>query len=296
MELIEQVKICKEWFKSNNISCPSSVTAWSTGKSGKDYPPKFSKSTVEKTYGLKIKDIIQAIRGSTEVSVCEAAGLQFLGREKKETIRFICMSCKETKSTLLSTIKRWVNSGHLYCSECRGASGKVKKPEYYQKFLAPEFKPMHLYGSKLHILHTVCGSELVRDTAYIITLEQRADTKLLQCPVCKNLKCKVEGYLSLVESSVIPYILDKLPKAEIIREAYYSTFQDTTRNFRADLYLPQYKTVIEITSKNNNLPGYSARILEKKTLCHENGIKFFLVTDIHEAKDIVQSLLKDREI
>lgn len=54
--------------------------------------------------------------------------------------------------------------------------------------------------------------------------------------------------------------------------------------------------MIEITSKNNNLPGYSARILEKKALCHENGIKFFLVTDIREAKDIVQSLLKDKEI
>lgn len=291
-----QVDICKKWFEQSKVECPKTVTAWSNGKSGIDYPPGFSRSTVEKAHGLKVKDIILAILGDPVQIQCTSADLTFLRRSEKETIHFICNSCNTEQNTLLSTIKRWAKDSIKHCSNCRGASGAEKPPKYYQRFLHDDFTPLKLEGSTLTIKHMVCGNLIERDRAYITTTKQRADNLLLQCEFCKPIKKEITGFLSLVEKSVIEGLTTEFPNVQLHREVFYSTIMPTVRNFRADIYLKSLNTVIEITSKNNNLPGYVTRIQEKQTLCEQCGIRFFVVTSYEQAKDIVQSLLRDKEV
>ena len=70
----------------------------------------------------------------------------------------------------------------------------------------------------------------------------------------------------------------------------YKNIVDTDRLFRADIYIPEHSAVIEITSRNNNLSKYTARLLEKEQLLYGTNIKFFVAKSTHDIYDIVQLL------
>lgn len=226
------------------------------------------------------------------------AGLTFICRSGKETIHFECGCCGEEKSALLSTIKRWVSKGQKYCSDCRSASGKIKTLEYYQKFLAEEFKILELKGNDFVIQHQACGTKFLRARNYIAGT-QRVNPELICCPTCDNLNGFIfnrkDGFLSLVEKEIIEHLDSEFPEVKYEREVYYRNILDTARDFRLDVWLPEFRIGIEITSHGNNLRKYSERLQEKLDLAEQQGIKIYVVKSKKQLEDIVRPLLKNKE-
>lgn len=297
---MENIKeYCKDWFKTNKINCPRYARDWKGV--GKNIPPKTS-LTALRSLGLKPADIINYVyeqevakTNKTHTLNYDMLGLVLLSTSPTgnghTTVYYSCSGCGMYDCTDQGTLVRWQERGVKFCPTCRGSSGKPKTETYYQNYIGSNF---NIYGREdnrtLKIQCLDCNFRFTRSIAQL----QQKETENICCPNCyteaKYIKGKAGKYGSLIEKELTEHIE---PLIAFSTQVPYSSFLPTTRKFTADIYLQN--TVIEITTKSNNLPNYSSRLKEKEELCTRNGISFHVVHTKKEIEDIVRSLLRDKE-
>lgn len=304
--LEETAKICKDWFIANSIEIPKGVKEWQKGRSGITVPPKCTYQSL-RDKNINVGELIQLLNPSyknrvsnlqNDVDFIEKLGLQFLSISNKETIHFECLNCKNESSALKGTLRRWESKNKKYCSICRKAPGKEKSIEYYQNFLDKSQFLVLENNDPLIIQHTICGHRFSRCRGYITNSSARSSNSLVECPKCSEKNTFIYDrtqFNSLTESELIPILMDKLSSYKIEREVLYKNIFHTNRSFRLDIWIPNLRIGIEITSKNNNLPGYQNNLQEKLELAKQNNITIFLVTSRKDIEDIVRTLSKDKE-
>lgn len=305
MITLENIKEhCKSWFEDNNVECPRRAKDWR--HVGESIPPGTS-ATVLRRLGLKPADIINYIYGEGSASSnrrhvlnYEELGLTFIAKHPvgngHTNIEYGCLTCGNVDITDQGTIVRWKERDVRGCPTCRNSTGKKKSLEHYQALVGPSFKLTEVEGNrrryKVHCLD--CSFDFSRSTAQITSRE----TEDIFCPSCGDSSLYVKGgegkYDSMIEKDLTEHLLSLM--ADVDTQVRYDTFLTTDRKFVADVFIPRYDLVIEITSKSNNLPKYFDRIEEKRLLCEGGGIKFFLAYSKSDIEDIVRSLSKDKEL
>ncbi len=296
---------CKNWFEENNVECPKFAKDWKYV--GRCIPPNTS-LTALRSKGLKPSDIINYIYGEGTASKNKThnidyttLGLEFVSKipngSGHTTVEYKCTKCKEQYWTDQGTLVRWKDREVKYCPTCRGSSGKTKPVEYYQPLVGSNFNLFKKEGRHVHVQCLDCNFEFTRS----ITQIQNKETDNICCPNCdqnaKYVKGRAGRYGSLVEKELTEYLLEVWESSDPIHtQVLYSEFLDTERKFTADVFIPKHNTVIEITTKSNNLPMYKSRLEEKKLMCLQQHINFFVAYTKNNIKDIVQSLLKGKEV
>lgn len=301
--LEETVKFCKKWFEENNKPIPKTARAWLESRVGKgEIPPGHSYAAIRRK-GISPGDVLEGLLATyhnrvkserNDISFLSYLGLEFISNLGEE-ITYKCLGCKEERTTLKGTLRRWESKQLKYCSLCRSAPGLSKSIDYYRsKFKNTEFSIIEvLDGRTLKLVHNSCGTEVTRGTQHTITSEY------LCCPTCDG---GASNYIftsgmskqeRLAKEKVVDYC-DKLG-IEYEFEVLYKTFCDTKRAYRLDVYFPEYRTGLEITTKGNKLPNYHSNLAEKIEVAKNNNINIIIVTEIAKIKDIVQSLPKGKE-
>lgn len=302
----EYIEKANKWFKDNNKECPKLVKDWV--HVGKTIPPGMGRDAL-KSRGIKVSDIINGIykekitRANNRVILdYDKLGFIFVSKTVKPTdnkhynLIVRCKSCDKSLAVDYGLVVRWQEKGLKYCSNCRKATGKTKDIEYYKAFLniPDEFILEKVYGRKVLIKHTLCNTLFERT----VCATKARDTESICCPSCDAATLgykRVDGFDSLIEKELTELLIKLLPRCIIQKQILYSKIINTNRKFRADIFIPEYNTVIEITSRNNNLPGYNKRLEEKKNLLKSANIKLFIAKNQQNIKDIVQSLEKSKE-
>lgn len=302
----EYIEKANKWFKDNNKECPKLVKDWV--HVGKTIPPGMGRDAL-KSRGIKVSDIINGIykaeitRSNNKVNLdYNQLGLIFVAKtakpadKKHYNLIVKCKSCSKNLEVDYGLVVRWQEKGLKYCSNCRKATGKTKDIEYYKAFLnlPDEFILKKVYGRKALIKHTLCNTLFERT----VCATKARDTESICCPQCESKKLKykrIEGFDSLIEKELTELLVKLLPQCIIQKQVLYSKVINTERKFRADIFIPEYNTIIEITSRNNNLPNYNKRLGEKENLLKNTNIKLFIAKTQQDIKDIVQSLEKSKE-
>lgn len=303
MNFEETVTFCSNWFEENQVEIPKTAQEWCKGRSGKTVPPKCTYGTLRRR-GIQVGNLLEKLLPDYKNRIKNAEdrydwfaplGLTFIKECEGELVQYVCNSCNETLKTRKGTLRRWQSAGHKHCSTCRGATGKSKDHTYYQKFLSEDFSTVELSGRTLTIKHDVCGTVFTRVAGYITGSQRTSET--LACPSCYSgfVSGKIGEYSSLIEKEIIEYLESRFPEVVFQREKLYKDLVPTSREYRADIWIPEMNLVIEITSKGNNLPNYHENLKIKLDLLHKNNIKAFYVTSKSELEDIVRPLLKNRE-
>lgn len=305
MNFEETVNFCKQWYIDNNVEIPKTSRDWGNGRSGVNIPPKCTYQALRKR-GIKVGDLLEAINPSyvnrvknpqNSSDFMKELDLTFIRVEGVESVIFKCNSCQEPSSALKGTLRRWQARGDKHCSICRKASGKSKPAAYYQGYLnSKEFEAISVAEGRVLIKHLECGSTFTRGTGYIVG-SQRSSEDLVSCPYCSSYY--VHGaagtsYTSLVEQECIEHLMS-IADTKIEREVAYKSLVPINREFRLDVWLPQYSIGIEITSKNNNLLNYQQRLQEKLSVAALHKLDIRVATSKSDIEDIVRSLPKGKE-
>lgn len=208
----------------------------------------------------------------------------------KNSGTYICSNCNEERTSNRSSILKWQKSGVKFCPYCRKSPGLKKDELYYETFLPKGYKVLAVLSkqgdTKVSVLMP-CGHEDVYSSRHI---RDRQTVDL----VCQ--KCSDNGpFQSLIEKELTEYLLGEFPNVKVELQKPYSGIFSTTRGFIQDVYLPEFDTILEITSKGNNLPDYQLTMLEKQKLAASNNIPLFVVLTKPMIYDIVRSLLKGKE-
>jgi len=293
---------CKNWFIENNKVCPKTAREWKG--TGTNIPPN-SSITVLRRYGLKPADIINHIYGEGTATtnrthniteILSKVGLEEVFRDYdclgKYTLTYKCLTCETIDSTDQTTVVRWGDRNVRGCPLCNKSSGKQKPIEYYQK-LVPGFIILERLGSATFKLEcNKCNFQFTRSRTHVTEKE----TETVCCPNCSDniayIKGQAIGFDSRIEKELVEYLEQTFPNVQANFQVPYRTFLPTTRKFTADIFLPEFLSVIEISSKSNKLPNYSNRLEEKRLLCQENNVSFYFCTNKTQLNDIVRSFIE----
>jgi hypothetical protein len=305
MDFDRTVEFCKKWFEETEVEIPKTAREWGSGKSGQNIPPLCTYQSL-RSRGIKVGALLAALSSNYKYRLknkdrstnflCDL-GLTFVEKGKGEALKYSCNLCHKIYETRKGTLRRWQEQKLKYCSCCRGASGKIKPLSYYQEFLdKKEFVVVDKQDAAIIIQHTKCGHTFSRGQGYLVG-DQRSSSDLLSCPKCtKNFSYdKIRGYSSLIEKELTEYLCSLVPETLVQREVLYKDIMDTERNYRLDIWIPQLKIGLEITSPGNNIPKYEARLKEKLSLAESLGVRIYKVTSKSNIEDIVRPLLKGRE-
>lgn len=302
------VEYCKEWFRTTNTPIPRKVNDWKY--TGKSIPPGTS-ATILRKLDLKISDLINMLHGEQVSKSNRSHNLEdlllkiglrlihkhYYGDMGKYTLEYECLLCNGIDTTDQSTPVRWLDRGCYGCPTCRQSTGKVKSLEFYQDKVTG-FTILSRPDNKHFLIKcNDCCGEFTRSLVSLYE-NDKAGTSI-QCPHCSVsnafIKGRLDGWDSEIEKACVTRLIAKLPGAEVRRQTYYNTITNTTKGYTADVYLPEYSCIIEITSRHNKIPNYFDNLSIKENIAKESGVLWFLATSTSEIDDIVQALLKSKE-
>lgn len=298
MTLEERINYCLNWFEENQVEIPKTARDWSRQRAGIGVPPRHTYQAL-RPQGIRVGELLEHLlpgyvnrvkNPSTDCSWLPSLGLHFIARTGVESIKYLCTGCGVEHTSLLGTLRRWKDSGKLLCSICRVASGKVKDVPYYQSFLDIEyFKILSIKDMRVSIKCRSCDYVFTRARSYLAGSD-RSHSTLVECPNCTRSKVFVYDkgeYTSLKEKECVEH-LESLG-VEMEREVLYSKLLNTARKYRLDVWLPAQGIGIEITTSNNNLPGYQSNLADKIKLARDQGVKIFTATSKRDIEDIVRT-------
>lgn len=293
--LEELVKIAKVWFEENDKKCPIYAKDWINV--GVSVPPKMGRAAL-KSKGYKPADIINEIYGTNVAQTnsrieidYDDIGLEFIqkvrGDKNHYNVTYRCICCDKQYTTDYGTIVRMVSRKDKYCYNCRGVGGTFKELEYYEDIVPENYILLSRENKHINIKHIVCGTEFRRSISGI----KYRETAEICCPTCDSsilFGKQVGEYASMIEKELTEYMMEISP-VNIQTQVLYSKFMNTDRKFRADIYVPEFNTIIEITSYKNSLGKYEDRMKEKRDLAESTGVKFYKATCKQQIEDIVRT-------
>lgn len=296
----EYINSVIEFYGKDNI--PNSVQ----DALNNEKPAYFTYKSCKKHFNMSLAELLKEIHdrvGYTRVKAprklipieeqLEATGFSLLKRSRENGRTYLtlkCDNCDGESRVENSQLNKWYKYGIKHCSTCRetikcskeGKEARIIKllSGIYSNFV--EFDSL-LKGTGKYGLSSVkfkcCGNtkEYNNSTLAQMTKEGQA----LSCDYCKYPTSAMESWVE----ELIPLPLDS-------QVPYYS-LGDCDRNWLADFVYEG--SIIEVTSGLSNKREYSENMQQKIDWCTHNNIPIYIITSLHQVKDIVRALSKGKE-
>lgn len=293
----------KDWFGTNNVTCPINASNWQKASVRKgEIPPGTGVGSLRR-YGFNVTTFVSLITGNTKLkayivapinqyNIEELLGLSWVSsKEVKQHKKVLtrCVSCAQEEELDYGTLQRMVKAGNKLCRYCRNAGGKQKILETYNTFdgFAIESRTT---DKRYTYKCDKCSNTIERTNTHVNTSEY------LVCEYChprENFGARHYtelGYFdSKIEYEAYKILLKYLSPELVVRQKKYSELFGTGTNHTADFYIPIADLVLEVTSKYNKI-GQKYKDTAAWKLSLSNKVKF--AYSLSEVEDIVRPIAK----